>query len=148
MNHRLVPFTKHLLDFMFYIGILMTLSLPAAFRWAGRYVESFRVHYIPQTILYMLSGILCLLIIWELRRMFQTVLADDAFVDANTRSLRQMGKYSFLVALLSLIRLFFWLTPATLVIIIVFSIAGLFSLVLSQVFEKAVQYKLENDLTI
>lgn len=148
MNHRLVPFTKRLLDLMFYIGILMTLSLPAAFRWVGRYVESFRVHYIPQTILYMLSGILCLLIIWELRRMFQTVLAGDAFVDANTRSLRQMGKYSFLVALLSLIRLFFWLTPATVVIIIVFSIAGLFSLVLSQVFEKAVQYKLENDLTI
>ena len=34
------------------------------------------------------------------------------------------------------------------VIIIVFTVAGLFSIVLCQVFEKAVQYKLENDLTI
>ena len=36
----------------------------------------------------------------------------------------------------------------TVIIIIVFSIAGLFSLVLCQVFEKAIRYKEENDLTI
>ncbi len=53
-----------------------------------------------------------------------------------------------MIALLSIIRLPVSLTPATAVIIIVFAIAGLFSIVLCQVFEKAVQYKLENDLTI
>ena len=37
---------------------------------------------------------------------------------------------------------------AVMVIILVFVIAGLFSLVLSRVFDQAISYKLENDLTI
>lgn len=148
MNQRTILFTKRLLDVMFLFGILMTASIPAAFSWVGRYIQAFRVHYAPLTILYMASGVLCLMIIRQLRRMFDTVLADDAFVDANTASLREMARYSFLISLLSVLRLFFSPTPATVFIIIVFFIAGLFSIVLSQVFAKAVQYKKENDLTI
>ena len=40
------------------------------------------------------------------------------------------------------------MTPAVLVVILVFVIAGLFSRVLAGVFDRAVSYKLENDLTI
>lgn len=148
MNQRLVLFTKRLLDIMFYLGILLTVSLPFLFRWAGAYVISFRVHYVPLTVLYVLSGILCLFIVAELRKMFDTVLADNAFVEANVISLKSMGKYSFLISLLSVVRIFFSPTPATVVVVIVFAIAGLFSTVLCQVFEKAVRYKEENDLTI
>lgn len=148
MNQRLVLFTKRLLDAMFYLGILLTIFLPLLFRWFGAYIRSFRVYYVPLTILYMLSGILCLLIVAELRKMFCTVLADNAFVDANVISLKSMGKYSFFISLLSVIRIFFSPTPAAAVVIIVFLVAGLFSIVLCQVFEKAVRYKEENDLTI
>ena len=76
------------------------------------------------------------------------VLADDAFVMENAVSLKRMGKYSFLIAFLSILRLFVAFTPATAVIIIVFSIAGLFCFVLCLVFEQAIRYKQENDLTI
>ncbi len=148
MNQRLVLFTKRLLDAMFYLGIALTISLPFLFRWVGTYILSFQKYYSPLTILYVLSGVLCLLIVAELRKMFCTVLEDNAFVDANVVSLKSMGKYSFLISLLSVIRIFFSPTPATAVVVIVFAIAGLFSIVLCQVFEKAVRYKEENDLTI
>ncbi len=148
MTQRPVLFTKRLLDFMFLSGILMTGAIPAVFCRVGRYIKAFSAYYLPLTVLYMASGVLCLLIIWQLRRMFDTVLADDAFVDANTVSLKKMARYSFLISLLSVMRLPFSPTPATMFIIIVFFIAGLFSIVLSQVFAKAVQYKKENDLTI
>jgi hypothetical protein len=59
-----------------------------------------------------------------------------------------MGNYSFVIAIITSLRLFLYLTPAVLVVILVFIIAGLFSKVLSRVFDKAVTYKLENDLTI
>ena len=144
----LVLFTKRMLDLMFYLGILLALSIPYLFRWAGVYAESFRRFYLPQTILYMMSGILCLRIVQKLRQMLSTVLADDAFVDENADALKCMGKCSFLIALLSLVRIFYAPSPATAVVIIVFAIAGLFSIVLCQVFEKAIQYKKENDLTI
>lgn len=148
MNQRLTIFTKHLLDIMFFLGILLTAALPFLFSWVSRYIIVFRTYYFPMTVLYMISGIFCLLILRQLRIMFLTVLADDAFVEANVTALKKMAKYSFLISLLSLLRLPLSPTPAALFIIIVFFIAALFSLVLAQVFEKAVQYKIENDLTI
>ena len=53
-----------------------------------------------------------------------------------------------MIALFSLIRTILHITDAMLVIILVFIIAGLFSKTLAFVFDKAVQYKEENDLTI
>ena len=117
---------------------MITLGIPVIFRYVGRYIQSFRVHYIPQCVLYIGSGILALMIVRELRRMFGTVLEDNAFIMENADSLKRMGKFSFFLAS----------TPATVVVIIVFSIAGLFCFVLCQVFEQAVRYKEENDLTI
>ena len=142
MNMRLVRFTKGLLDILFYVGMAITVAIPVLFHYVGMYIEKFRTYYVVQCVLYMASGVL------ELRRMFATVLADDAFVMENAVSLKRMGKYSFLIAFLSILRLFVAFTPATAVIIIVFSIAGLFCFVLCLVFEQAIRYKQENDLTI
>ena len=148
MNTKLVRFTKYMLDAMFYIGIVLTAAIPVLFYFFGNYIESFRKYYVFQCVIYMASGVMALFIIKELRKMFLTVLTDNPFVMENAGSLKKMGKCSVMIALLSIIRLPVSLTPATAVIIIVFAIAGLFSIVLCQVFEKAVQYKLENDLTI
>ena len=148
MNKRLVRFTKWLLDVMFYVGIGITVSIPALFYWVGKYILAFREHYLAQCVVYMLSGVLALLLVLELRKMFATVLRDQAFVRENADSLKRMGKCSFLIAGLSVARLPLSPTPATVVVIIVFSIAGLFCFVLCQVFETAVQFKEENDLTI
>ena len=59
-----------------------------------------------------------------------------------------MAVYSFCIAALTLIRLILATTPAAVVEILVFLIAGLFSRVLADVFAQAVTYKLENDFTI
>ena len=148
MNTKLVRFTKYMLDAMFYIGIVLTAAIPVLFYFFGNYIEAFRKYYVFQSVIYMASGVMALLIVRELRKMFQTVLTENPFVMENAGSLRKMGKCSFMTAFLSIVRLPVSLTPATAVIIIVFTVAGLFSIVLCQVFEKAVQYKLENDLTI
>lgn len=148
MNTKLIRFTKYMLDVMFYIGIILTVSIPALFRLFGRYIIAFRRFYLLQCLIYMASGILTLMIVLELRRMFKTVLGENPFVEENSRSLKRMGKCSFIISFLSLVRIPLSPTPATVVLLIVFAIAGLFSIVLCQVFEKAVQYKRENDLTI
>ena len=59
-----------------------------------------------------------------------------------------MSIYSFFIAVITACRLFLYTTPAVFIIILVFVIAGLFSKVLAGVFDKAVAYKQENDLTI
>lgn len=148
MKNRLNIFTKYLLDFMYYAGIFVAVTLPATIHFYGKYNSFFREYYWELVLLFFFSGVFAILIIRNLRKIFKTVLADDCFVRENVKSLEQMGTYSFGIALITILRIFLYLTPAVMVVILTFIIAGLFSKVLASVFDKAVNYKLENDLTI
>lgn len=133
---------------MFYAGILVTITVPAIIRIYGRFNNFFSTFYIFLCIIFILSGVFAILIIGELRKLFRSVLNDNCFVRENVDSLRKMGTYSFFIAAVTSARCYVYLSPAVIVTILVFVIAGLFSKVLSQVFDKAITYKLENDLTI
>jgi len=148
MNNKLIRTTKLLLDFIFFVGIVVIALLFFVIKFYGRYNTYFKDNTISLTILFTVSGILAVLVIFELRKIFKSVIADDCFITENVTSLRRMGTYSFLIALVTAIRLIMYITPGVIVVVVVFLIAGLFSKVLSQVFDKAITYKLENDLTI
>ncbi len=148
MRDRLTVFTKGILDFMFFAGIITTIFVPVIIKFYGNYNTYFAENVLELSLIFVMSGIFAVLIIYELRKMFKTVLQDNCFIKENVESLHRMGTYSFFIAVITCCRLFLYLTPAVLVVILVFVIAGLFSKVLSQVFEKAVNYKEENDLTI
>ena len=147
-KESIIRITKYLLDFMFFAGILVTIFLPAIVKFLDPYLVVCRDHYTEIVIIYFVLGVLAIAILGELRKMFRTVLADNCFVQDNVVSLQRMGTYSFMIALFSLIRTILHITDAMLVIILVFIIAGLFSKTLAFVFDKAVQYKEEKDLTI
>lgn len=148
MKNKLTVITKYILDVMFYAGILTTVCVPFLYRLVMPYEKEIEEYYVPLCIILMICGVLAVLIIYELRKMFCTVLADNCFVRDNVKCLKRMGNYSFGIAAVTLSRLFCYVNSAVFVIIIVFVIAGLFSKVLSQVFDRAVSYKEENDLTI
>ena len=149
MNKQgLIKGTKYVLDFMFYCGILVTVSLPLSVKWIGRYIPDVGEHYGELVMIYFVLGIAAMVIIRELRRVFSTVLKEDCFVEENVRSLHKMANWSFFIVVMSVVRSIVYLTVAMLVVILVFTIAGLFSKVLAFVFEEAVRYKEENDLTI
>ena len=77
MKDRLTIATKLLLDFMFYAGILVTATLPLSIRFYGKYNSYFAANYIPLILLFFCSGTLAILIIYELRKMFRSVLNDN-----------------------------------------------------------------------
>lgn len=147
-KNPLVKITKILLDFMFFTGIVVCITVPFSFKIAGQFFGIFRRFYLPFCFVFMIAGVFALIILWELRSMFKTVIHENPFVVQNVVSLKRMGICSFLISVSMLVRLVFVITPAALVLAAVFLIAGLFSLVLSLVFDQAVTYKLENDLTI
>lgn len=144
----LIKFTKYFLDFMFYSGIVVTATLPLSIKFLGTYLERVQEHYGELVIIYFVLGIAAVVILRELRKIFKTVIDKDCFVRANVVSLDKMSKWSFFIVLMSVVRTIVFVTPAMLVVILVFTIAGLFSKVLSFVFEEAVGYKEENDFTI
>lgn len=149
MKLNITRFTKAVLDIMFVLGILITATLPFLMKTYGKYVEPGIEKYIWQnSVVLGLCGIFSLMIVWELRKMFKTVIADDCFVRNNVTSLKKMSIYSVGIVVFMAVKCLFNTTLATMAIMMVFIIAGLFSRVLAQVFDKAVTYKLENDLTI
>ncbi len=139
MKDRLTLYTKYLLDFMFYSGIAVILTLPLSIWFYGKINSYFRNNYYSLLVVFSLSGVFAALIIRELRKMFRTVLNNDCFIPENVKSLEKMSTYSFFIAVITACRLFIYITPAVFVIILVFVIAGLFSKVLAQVFDKAVE---------
>lgn len=147
-KRNLTRWTKYVLDFMFYSGIAVTASLPFSVKWLGTYLPPLLENYEESVIIYFVLGVSALVLLRELRRIFGTVLAENCFVQENVVSLRKMGNWSFFIAGMSLVRSIVYVTVAMLLVILVFLVAGMFSKVLALVFEEAVRYKEENDLTI
>ena len=91
---RIVSFTKYFLDFMFYSGILVVLSLPYTLKLAGKYYpEEFGRQYWTMLAIFAASGVCGLIIVFSLRKMIKTVLDQDCFVDENTGNLKIMGQF-------------------------------------------------------
>lgn len=151
-KQSLTKWTKYLLDFMFYGGIVLTASLPFSIKMLAKLYpapfDHFLENYEESVMIYFVLGVAAVVLIQELRKIFKTVLNEDCFVMENVRSLSKMGNWSFFIAGMSLVRNIVYATVAMTVVVFVFVIAGLFSKVLALVFEQAVRYKEENDLTI
>lgn len=146
---KIKKFTKLILDFMFFSGIVVIATIPVWLRWAGEnYSVKIKEQYWVMLIIFAVSGLCGLMIVNELRKMMRTVLAQNCFVQKNVHSLRMMAKFSIIIAVFFAVKVFFVPTPATVIIVLVFFIAALFSVVLSCVFQEAIIYKQENDLTI
>lgn len=147
-KETIIKLTKYILDFMFFGGIVVTVTLPFSIKFLEQYIERMQGHYGEIVIIYFVLGIAAVKIIWELRKIFKTVIDKDCFVQENVVSLDKMSKWSFFIVLMSIVRSVVYVTSAMGVVILVFTIAGLFSKVLAFVFEEAVGYKEENDFTI
>ena len=140
---KMVLVTRWILNFMLVSGVLVFVSLPFLLQYAGdHYAPIIKEHYVLYLIVYLISGVMGIIIVYCLRKMIGTVIRRNCFVDENVRELNIMGISGCVIT-----EILAW-TAAGIVIVIVFFIAALFSFVLAGVFAEAVRYKKENDLTI
>lgn len=140
---------KIFLDMVFIGGILILISLPVTLKWyfyilANSSNENF---YFLLAFLYV-TGLFCLTIVYELRKIFKSLNRMNPFMMDNVKSLKNMAIAAFAIAVAYIVKVIFFNTILTMIVTMIFIIAGLFSLILSEVFKQAVIYKEENDLTI
>lgn len=147
-NEKIIKVTKYMLDVMYFSGIVITITMPLILRLAGNYIKSIGYHFIPMLFVFLPASLFGVMILGQLRKMMKTVVEENCFVWSNVRSLELMAVFSLIISLCFIGKIFFFPTPATFIIIIVFFVAALFSQVLSFVFRDAINYKEENDLTI
>lgn len=105
-------------------------------------------HYYAFLIIMYFSGFLAAIILNALRKIFNTCKLDNPFIYDNVKNLKIISFACILISLAFIANIFMINSLMTLIVIFVFMLASLFALVLAEVFEKAVDYKVENDYTI
>lgn len=140
---------KRLLDLIFLGGVGIYISLPWSLPWYMKtiYRDSSENYYFLLGFLY-ISGLVCLVLVNEVRKIFKTLNRRNPFMMDNVKSLNRIAVACFIIAAAYIVKIFFYNSVLTMIITMVFIIAGLFSIVLAEVFRQAVEVKEENDLTI
>lgn len=140
---------KRILDLVFLGGLGILITLPYLLKWYMNtlYLTSSENYNFLLGFLY-ITGIVCLGLVNEIRKIFKTLNRRNPFMMDNVKSLNRIGGSCFIIAAAYILKVFFYNSVLTAIITMVFIIAGLFSVVLAEVFRQAIEVKQENDLTI
>lgn len=141
---------KGLVDVMFYGGIVCVLAVPWLAKWLDAWFnEGHHPHYYAIVIpILFLSGILAVTILYCLKKMYRTLLGGNPFVEENIQCFRKMAAACGGIAVIYFVKCFLLFSPATVIVMLVFVVGMLFCLTLKDIFQQAICYKEENDLTI
>ena len=140
--------TKVLVDVMLFGGIICCAAVPFIMPWLAGIFGYEDAFVVPLTVILVSAGLCSLYILWQLKAMFKTLLGGNPFTIKNVSCLRKCSVASFLIAVVFIAKITFWFTIASSIIVIIFSLLGLFCLTLKDVFKQAVAYKEENDWTV
>ncbi len=146
----MAAYVKVALDIIFVGGVGILLSLPISVKWylTHIYGSNSQGDYYFLIGLLVVSGILALGILREIRKIFDTLKGKDPFVIGNVKCLKRMGIFSFVISFCYAFKVIFLNSFFTIVIVMIFVIAGFFSIILAEVFQQAVEVKNEHDYTI
>ncbi|MGN0985042.1 MAG: DUF2975 domain-containing protein [Candidatus Enterenecus sp.] len=116
-----------------------------------------RPYTLMLTLFLLFSGVCTAVILWQAKRVLDSILKEDTFSFANAANMRRAAVCCFAISGAALIRMVWELGhfhSAALLLsyntlfVPVFLIAGLVCLVMSVLFRQAAELKAENDLTI
>lgn len=136
---------------IFTVGVL--LSLPRLVHWyitidiTFAIPDASKLYYYILSILY-ISGVCAIIIFNELRKIFKTCALDNPFISENVTSLTIICLMCVLITVAFVTKIFILNSFFTMIVVFVFILAAIFCYVLAQLFESAVLFKAENDLTI
>ena len=155
----LSSFLKIVLDVLLVIGLGLFLFISKKTLLSGSQENTPILGFVY--VLFVIGSMSLIFIVYNLRKMFKTLITRDPFVRENVRNLKNIWIGSFIISTCYFINFFINPNLKDFEIIyidskgihtdlefFIFFFAGLFILVLEKVFKVAVEYKEENDLTI
>ncbi len=149
------PLSSKLLKIALYVvmvlGIAGVLTLPLFLETFTRYfygVVRLASSYRTFILLFLtMTAVLGLWIIGEMIMMLRTI-GEGPFVKKNVAALNRVGMILFVLAVLFIGKCLLYVTLLTMGGACLFIIAGLFAFTLANLFQQAINFKEENDLTI
>jgi hypothetical protein len=95
-----------------------------------------------------ISGVMAMLILWQARAILHIINKGNPFVRDTVRRLRIIGIECLALAAFYFISVFVVTKFFMAVVFVTFSVVGMILLVFAQIFEQAIAFKEENDMTI
>lgn len=131
------------------VAFLLTVTLPWSIPavtlkqpgMAGSWYEKYLVVLV-------VSGVMAELILWQARGIMNNINRGRAFSDDTVRRLRVMGVECLVIALFYFVSVFVVTKFFMVAVFVTFSVVGLILFVFSELFQQALSYKTENDMTI
>ena len=140
---------KYILDLIFFGGIGILLSLPITIKWyLGLMYSSTSENYNFLLGFLFITGILALVVVNEIRNLLKNLNKRNPFIMNNVQSLNRIAVACLIVAACYVIKIIFYNSFLTIIVMMVFIITGFFSIILAEVFRQAVLVKEENEMTI
>ncbi len=147
---KISPFhkiTKVVVDLAFVLGALICLIVPYQINtspviWASESIKNGTI------VIILLSGIIALFVIWELRKILNGVVIGNPFKEEIVDSLRKISLASLALSIIYAIYTMIFIQLWPLIICVIFSVITLVLLTLKDVFKQAVLYKEEIDWTV
>jgi membrane-associated HD superfamily phosphohydrolase len=140
---------KKFLDLIFLGGAAILLGLPFVLKWYMTELDNTsRSNYYFLLFFLYFTGLFCLWIVYEMKKIFKTLNRKNPFMLDNVICLKRMSIGALTISAAYIVKIIFLNSILTIVIAMVFLIAGLFLVILAEVFKQAVEFKQENDLTI
>lgn len=140
---------KLMLDCVFIGGMAIFITLPWFLKLAFDLImNSLDENYYFLLGFFYFSGFFALFLVYEMKKIFKNLNKRNPFIMDNVISLKRMSVASFIISGAYIVKIIFYPSILTIILAMVFIIAGLFLIILSEVFRQAVIVKQENDLTI
>lgn len=149
LKNKLGLFIEYALCFLMVLAAALTITLP----WS---IPAVTLHYPGESelkfekylVVLAISGLIALLILWQARAMLHIINKGDPFVRDMVRRMRVIGILCLVLAALYFISIFFVTKFFMVLVFVTFSIVGLILFVFAQIFDQAIAFKEENDMTI
>lgn len=153
---------KHILTFVMILGAGIMVGLPWLLKWffayeytfyygdlpTGQAVQFNQTSYIWTLIFLYLSAVLAEVLLWQVRKLLVHVQNDQPFIQENVLLLRRIGFLCLAFCVLYIPALFLIWSVFAVVVLFVFGVVSCIAFILSALFQKALLYKEENDMTI
>jgi len=144
----LTGFVKLFLDALFIGGLMILISLPYSLKLCFELNIFHNENYYFALGLLIVTGIMALSILFNMKRIFKSLNKKDPFNMGNVKCLKIISYMCYLISVCYVVKIIFYISFLTVIIAMMFIIAGLFCTILAEVFRQAVIFKEENDLTI
>jgi len=140
---------KLMLDCVFTGGMAIFITLP----WCLNLAFDLIMNTLDENYYFLLgflyfTGFFALFSVYEMKKIFKNLNKINPFIMDNVISLKRMSIACFIISVAYIVKIIFYPSILTVILAMVFIIAGLFLIILSEVFRQAVIVKQENDLTI